>query len=81
MTRKRLAGKALAERRRRTFQLYLAEFTRRRSPRRSACTPPSFAAICNRPATYAAAGIPPILKWRTLSDGYPETGTGTLHVV
>ncbi len=27
MTRKRLAGKALAERRRRTFQLYLAEFT------------------------------------------------------
>ncbi|MGO8749107.1 MAG: hypothetical protein ACLQNE_24370 [Thermoguttaceae bacterium] len=27
MTRKRCTGKALAERRRRTFQLYLAEFT------------------------------------------------------
>ncbi len=62
----------------------------RRSPRRLACTAPSFPAICNRPATYAAAGIPPILKWRALlrrlsgnGDRHP-TGcmrlrTGTLH--
>ena len=35
---------------------------RRRSPRRSARAAPSFPAICNRPATYAAAGIPPILE-------------------
>ena len=63
---------------------------RRRSPRRSACTAPSFAAICNRPATYAAAGIPPILRWRALlrwlsgnGDRHPtrcmRLRPGTLH--
>ena len=63
---------------------------RRRSPRRSACTAPSFPAICNRPATYAAAGIPPILRWRALlrwlsgnGDRHPtrcmRLRPGTLH--
>jgi hypothetical protein len=62
----------------------------RRSPRRSACTAPSFPAICNRPATYAAAGIPPILRWRALlrwlsghGDRHPtrcmRLRPGTLH--
>ena len=63
---------------------------RRRSPRRSACTAPSFPAICNRPATYAAAGIPTILRWRALlgwlsgnGDRHPtrcmRLRPGTLH--
>jgi hypothetical protein len=63
---------------------------RRRSPRRPAGTAPSFPAICNRPATYAAAGIPPILRWRALlrwlsgnGDRHPtrcmSLRPGTLH--
>ena len=63
---------------------------RRRSPTSSAWRAPSFPAICNRRTTYAAAGIPPILKWRALlrrlsgnGDRHPtrcmRVRRGTLH--
>jgi hypothetical protein len=43
-----------------------ADAGRKRSPRRSACTAPWFAAICSPSATHGAAGIPPILRRREL---------------
>ncbi len=71
------------------WRLYLAEFTQEEIAE-SACTAPSFPAICNRPATYAAAGIPPILRWPALlrwlsgnGDRHPtrcmRLKPGTLH--
>ena len=81
MTRKRLAGKALAERRRRTFQLHLAGFTQEEIAEKIGVHRSVVYRDLQSARDVCRSGDSPDLEVALYSDGYPETGTGTLHVV
>ena len=82
MTRKRCTGKAPAERRRRAMQLYLAEFSQEEIADKLGM---HRSVVCRdlqsvRDA-WRSGDSPDLEEAQLSSDGYPETGTGTLHVV
>ena len=82
MTRKRLAGKALGERRRRATQFHLAGFTREEIAEKVGMRRSVVCRDLQSARDVCRSGDSPDLEVvRFYSDGYPETRTGTLHVV